>query len=101
MTCGPKAEVNKRYFPSVFSLKERLSVSIKLSLIHIYNIRTLFARLPQRLSRLYTIPLGNIVFRQYNTVSCFYVTAHRYGLTSDFRIVQAFDGGVKIIHVDV
>ena len=62
-------------------------------------MRAFHLGLPKRLPRPYAEPFGLVVFGQHDAVPFLYVSPDRYCLSAQFGTVEAFDRGVKIVHV--
>ena len=65
------------------------------------QIRAFFSGLPQSFCCYDTVPFGNFVFCQDNTVTAFRITAYRHGFIAKLRIIQEFNGCEESIHVAV
>ena len=65
------------------------------------QLRAFLFCLPERLAGLDAEALGDLVLRQYDTVPRLHVPAHRYRQVPYGRVIEALDGGIAGVHVDM
>lgn len=68
---------------------------------HDVQLRAFLFCLPERLAGLDAVALGDLVFRQYYPMPRLHVPAHRYRQVPYGRVVEALDGGIAGVHVNV
>jgi hypothetical protein len=56
-----------------------------------YKVWALLFCLPNGFARRYPILFGRLIFRQYNAVPLFHITANGNGFVSQFRVVKTFN----------
>ena len=56
---------------------------------------------PERVARGYAEPLGFVVLSQYDAVPRLRVSGHGHRFSPQSGLVQAFHGGVKVVHIRV